>query len=85
LVPQLVVELCEALEPPLAPPSEGGERIADGGDRSIDGGRRMADADAYRAWPRPDVALPPWETAAQWLSDAIIANRPRSASLPKAA
>jgi FAD dependent oxidoreductase len=92
LVPQLVVELCEALEPPLAPPSEGGERIADGGeriadgaDRTIDGGRRMADADAYRAWPRPDVALPPWETAARWLSDAAIANRPSSLSLPKAA
>ncbi len=78
LVPQLVAELCEALVPPLAPPSEGGEITAD-----VAG--KTADADAFRAWPRPDVALPPWETAARWLSDDAIANWTRPVSLPNAA
>lgn len=28
------------------------------------------DPRAFEHWPRPDVALPPWETATQWFADA---------------
>jgi glycerol-3-phosphate dehydrogenase len=36
-------------------------------------------------WPRPSVALPPWETAERWISDAELAAIPRTISLSKAA
>jgi len=39
-------------------------------------------------WPRPEVALPPWETATQWVADAELARGLTVASratLPRAA
>ncbi|HLQ46534.1 MAG TPA: hypothetical protein VK137_17455, partial [Planctomycetaceae bacterium] len=39
-------------------------------------------------WPRPEVALPPWETATQWLADTELARGLTAASratLPRAA
>jgi glycine/D-amino acid oxidase-like deaminating enzyme len=37
------------------------------------------------SWPRPEVALPPWETAAHWFKNEDLATSTLPASLPKAA
>lgn len=37
------------------------------------------------SWPRPDVALPPWETAAHWFTNEDLDKSTQPVSLPKAA
>jgi hypothetical protein len=80
LVPQLVAELCQEIGVTV----HGGQRaVHDGHD--VEYRVPSTEDSVLSTWPRPTVASPPWETAARWLSDAAIANRASSASLPKAA
>ncbi len=73
LVPQLVTELCQQIE-------ETNFKI------QISNLKSQINSNGLpHAWPRPSVALPPWETAARWLANNDLSVTSQTAALPKAA
>lgn len=84
LVPQLVAEMVKAISRL--------DRIAS---ERADSNGTANPSSGYRAsrswerlpssWPRPEVSLPPWETAAHWFTNEDLDKSTQPASLPKAA
>lgn len=81
LVPQLAMELVEAIAQPARCASEG----LLGSDPSLARRASVAIESLPHDWPRPAVALPPWETAACWFTNEDLAAPSQPAALPKAA
>ncbi|MFM9964675.1 MAG: FAD-dependent oxidoreductase [Planctomycetaceae bacterium] len=71
LVPQLVAELCQQIDEAKSQISNLQSQIHS--------------APSLREWPRPSVALPPWETAMRWLADADLSMTSPAPALSKAA
>lgn len=73
LVPQLAAELCRQIG------------IADG-KWHMPNGKSQFDSDGItRDWPRPTVAMPPWETAGRWIANDALVAPSQLVALPKAA
>ena len=84
LVPQLVTEIVKAVSRLDRIAREESESHAisnpSSGFRTSRSWERLPSS-----WPRPDVALPPWETAAHWFTNEDLDQSTQPASLPKAA
>lgn len=84
LVPQLIAEIVKAIskldriEMELAD-SDAAENPSSGFRASRSWERLPS------SWPRPEVALPPWQTAAHWFTNEDLDKSAQPASLPKAA
>ncbi len=84
LVPQLVTEMVKAVSRLDRIASERADSNAaenpSSGFRASRSWERLPST-----WPRPDVALPPWETAAHWFTNEDLDKSAQPVSLPKAA
>lgn len=84
LVPQLVAEMVKAISRLDRIASERAE--SDGTGNPSSGFRASRSWERLPStWPRPDVALPPWETAAHWFTNEDLDKSAQPVSLPKAA
>ena len=66
LVPQLVSEILEQIQISQQP--------------AVRPDWKSGLRETLREWPRPQVALPPWETATNWLMDSELSGRSRALS-----
>ncbi|MBC7819472.1 MAG: FAD-dependent oxidoreductase [Planctomycetaceae bacterium] len=80
LVPQLVTELVEQMAAANLKSQISNLKFEISNLKS-----EMASTNLPHDWPRPMVALPPWETAACWLTNENLAAPPQPAALPRAA
>jgi choline dehydrogenase-like flavoprotein len=83
LVPQLVTELIKAISKHERRLSEG--HLSSGSHRS-ESHRDYARIESLsRNWPKPSVALPPWETSMGWILDSHLPSNSGVTELSKAA
>ena len=73
LVPQLVAELCQLIE-------ENNFKFQISNFKS-----QISSNGLPHDWPRPSVALPPWESASQWFANNDLSVTSQTSALPKAA
>ncbi len=84
LVPQMVAEIVEDIAQIARRASEGLHSTL-GSDFSLARRASVTIENLPHEWPRPTVALPPWETATRWLTNEDLAAPSQPAALPKAA
>lgn len=84
LVPQLVAEIVEDIAQPARRASEG-LHLSSSSDHSLSRRASVTIENLPHDWPRPTVALPPWETATRWLTNEDLVAPSQPVALPKAA
>ena len=87
LVPKLVAELIEQMETGhlKSQISNFKSQISNLKSELSNRKSELASTNLPPDWPRPTVALPPWEAASRWIADDELAMTQQSTSLPRAA